>query len=60
MEKDCKVWLKGKGSLRKENQQYGEWLCAELLRQNIKSVVVVTGSNWGLPAWKKGRAKPHS
>jgi len=50
MEKDCKVWLKGKGSLRKENQQYGEWLCAELLRQNIKSVVVVTGSNWGLPA----------
>lgn len=45
VEKDCKVWLKGKGSLKKENQQYDEWLCAESLRQNRKSVVVVSEAN---------------
>ena len=25
-ERDCEVWLRGNRSLRKEEQQYGEWL----------------------------------
>jgi len=44
VEKDCEVWLKGKGSLKKEDQEYGEWLCAKPLWQNKKSVVMVSGS----------------
>lgn len=58
-EKDCEVWLQGKGKLKKENQQYGAWLCAELLRQNRKSVVVISRSARGLPLWIKGPLKPH-
>ena len=26
---DCNQWLGSKGSLRKEDQQYEDWLCAE-------------------------------
>ena len=44
VEKDCEVWLKGKGSLKKEDQEYDEWLCAKPLWQNKKSVVMVSGS----------------
>ena len=44
VEKDCEVWLKGKGSLKKEDQEYDEWLCAKPLWQNKKSVVMVSRS----------------
>ena len=58
VEKDCEVWLKGKGYFKKEDQQYGEWLRVEPLWQNRKSVVVVSGSKRGLLAWKKGPGNP--
>ena len=31
-ERDCDVWLQGKGKLKKKNQPYGEWLRANPIR----------------------------
>ena len=31
-ERDCEVWFRGKGSLKKNEQQYGEWLRVDLVR----------------------------
>ena len=39
------MWLRGKGSLKREDQQYGEWMQAEQVRQTQKSVVVISGSS---------------
>ena len=50
------MWSRGKGSLSKDNQQYGEWLRADPVRQTWKTVVVVAGSSRGAKAWKKGPA----
>ena len=55
-ERDCEVWLQGKGRLKKEDQQYGEWHYANSVRHMRKSVVVVPGSSRGAPKWKKGLA----
>ena len=59
-ERDCEVWLRGKGNLKKEEQQYGDWLRAKLVRntkkKKKKTVVVVFGSSCGKPLWKKGPA----
>ena len=55
-ERDSEVWLRGKGNLKKEEQQYGEWLCVEPMRHTRKIVVVVSGSSRGKPLWKKGPA----
>ena len=55
-ENDCDVWLRGKGRLKKEEQQYGEWLRAEPVRRARKTVVVVSGKACGKPSWKKGPA----
>ena len=53
-ERDYEVWLRGKGSLRKEEQQYGEWLRAESLRGTRKTVVVVSGTSRSqAPWWRK-------
>ena len=53
-ERDCEVWLRGNGSLRKEEQQYGEWLRAEPLRASRKTVVVVPGTSRSqAPWWRK-------
>ena len=42
-ERDCEVWLRGKGNLKKEDQQYGDWRRAEQVRPFRKFVVVVAG-----------------
>ena len=55
-ENDCDVWLRGKGRLKKEEQQYGDWLRAEPMRHTRKIVVVVSGKACGKPSWKKGPA----
>ena len=44
-ERDYEMWLRGKGSLKREDQQYGEWMQAEQVRQTRKSVVVISGSS---------------
>jgi len=53
-ENDCDVWLRGKGRLKKEEQQYGDWLHADPVRHTRKTVVVVSGRARGKPSWKKG------
>ena len=50
------MWLQGKGRLKKEDQQYREWLYADSVRHMRKSVVVVHGSSRGALKWKKGPA----
>ena len=43
--------------MKKENQQYGEWLRADPFKQNRKTVVVVSGRDRGDTMWRKGPAK---
>ena len=58
VEKDCEVWLTSRKKLRKEDQQFGDWLRAEQFRSFRKSVVVVAGSSCGPSKWKKGPSVP--
>ena len=39
------MWLRGKGTLKKEDQHYGEWMRAKLTRQTRKLVAVISGSS---------------
>nr|POF14650.1 hypothetical protein CFP56_26751 [Quercus suber] len=55
-ERDCKVWNWGKGSLKKDDQQYEEWLLADPVRHTRKMVVVVSGNSRGAKCWKNGPA----
>ena len=55
-ESDCDVWLRGKGRLKKEEQQYGNWLRADPVRYTRKTMEVISGSARGKPSWKKGPA----
>jgi len=48
-ERDCEVWIQWKGRLKKEDQQYGEWLRANPVRHTQKTIVVVSGSSRGAP-----------
>ena len=50
------MWFQGKGSLKKNEQQYGEWLHANLVRQSRKTIVVVSGTSRDAKSWKKGPA----
>ena len=55
------MWLRGKGSLRKEDQQFGEWLCADSVRGVRKSVIVISGSTRAqAPWWRKPDSKATS
>ena len=54
-EQDCEVWLRGQGKLNRDDQQYGEWLRAEPIRQSRKTVAVILGKMRNQPPWwKKG------
>ena len=50
-ERECKAWLLGKGSLLRDEQQYGEWLRVEPLRSSWKIVVVILGSSYSQAPW---------
>ena len=52
-EKDCELWLRDKGRLRKEDQQYGEWLQADSVRAIRKSVATISGAARSKVPWKK-------
>lgn len=60
-ERECDVWLRGKGNLRKEDQQFGEWLRADSVRMAKNFITVIFGAFrtqalW----WKKPGSKVHS
>ena len=57
-ERECELWLRGKGKLKKEEQQYDNWLRADTVRSFRKSVVTMAGRARGKTPWKKGPAMP--
>ena len=55
-ERECEEWLRGRGKLSKDDQQYGEWLQAESVRQSKKTVAVILGRKCNQPPWwRKGQ-----
>ena len=55
-ERDCEVWLRGRGKLNRDDQRYGEWLRAEPTYQSRKTVAVISGKMHNQPPWwKKGQ-----
>ena len=55
-ERECEVWLRGRGKLSRDDQQYGEWLQAESIRQSKKTVAVISGRKRNQPRWwRKGQ-----
>lgn len=53
-ERDCEVWLCGKGKLHREDQHYGEWLRADPTRPSRKTVAVIPGAvRSRAPWWRK-------
>ena len=52
-EKDCEMWLRNKGRLHKEDQQYGEWLQVDSIRAIRKSVATISGAARSKVPWQK-------
>ncbi|KAK7816050.1 hypothetical protein CFP56_000802 [Quercus suber] len=50
-ERDCEVWLRGRGKLNRDDQQYSEWLRAEPIHQSRKTVDVISGKMCNQPPW---------
>ena len=56
-ERDREVWLRGRGKLSRNDQQYGEWLRAEPIQESRKTVAMISGKMYNQPPWwKKGQA----
>nr|POE80459.1 hypothetical protein CFP56_25176 [Quercus suber] len=52
------VGLKSKGGLKKDEQQFGDWMRAEMIRSSRKSVVVISGrARSQVPWWRKPSSK---
>ena len=61
-DRDCEVWLHSRGRLRREEQQYGEWLRADTFRPTRKTVAVIPGVARNQAPWlnqKQRRAHEH-
>ena len=52
-DRDCEKWLDSKGRLRKEDQEYGEWIRVEFVRGVRKTVAVIPGTSRRQAPWKK-------
>uniref|UniRef100_A0A2N9HIC2 Uncharacterized protein n=1 Tax=Fagus sylvatica TaxID=28930 RepID=A0A2N9HIC2_FAGSY len=55
-DRDCEWWLRSKGTLRREDQQYGTWLRAEVGKPFRRVEVKVAGRS-NIPRWDR-RANP--
>ena len=42
-DKDCSLWLRSKGTLKSDDQQFGPWIRAPLFNSTKKSFVEVKG-----------------
>ncbi len=49
-EKDCELWLRSKGTLRRESQQYGAWLRAPMDKP-MRRVEVRAEGRSNVPRW---------
>ena len=54
------MWLRGKGTLKKEDQQYGEWMRAKQFRQIRKSIAIMSGSARNQTPWGRNFKSPTS
>lgn len=53
---DYKVRLWGKGRLRRKEQQYGEWLRADLICPSRKTIAIISGNSHNqLLWWRKNK-----
>jgi hypothetical protein len=52
-DRDCERWLRSKGTLRREEQQYGAWLRAVVDRP-IRRVEVKVAGRSNIPRWGRG------
>ena len=58
VERDCELWIRGKENLKKENQQFREWMRADMIRPKRKTVTVIQGSARNqAPWWRKTGSK---
>ena len=55
-DRDCEKWLRSKGTLRREDQQYGAWLRASVERPIRRVEVKVIGRS-DVPRWGKSHQK---
>ena len=52
-DRECEVWLRSMGRLRREDQQYGDWLRADTFRTTRKTVAVISGVARNQAPWLK-------
>ena len=52
-ERECEVWLRGKGHLKREEQQYGDWMRANSRKTTRKTVTVIAGASRNQASWEK-------
>ena len=49
----CEVWLRSMDHLKREDQQYGDWLRADAIRATRKTVTVISGTGRSQASWAK-------
>nr|POE95754.1 hypothetical protein CFP56_43432 [Quercus suber] len=61
-DRECEVWLRSMGQLRREDQQYGDWLRVDTFQATRKTVVVISSMARNQAPWlkqKQRRAQDH-
>nr|POE82681.1 hypothetical protein CFP56_61986 [Quercus suber] len=56
-ERDCEVWLRSMGWLKREDQQYGDWLRVDAVRATRKTVTVISGAAHSQAPWAKQKQR---
>ena len=56
-ERDCEVWLHSMGRLKREDQQYGDWLRVDAVKATRKTVRVIFGAARSQASWAKQKQR---
>lgn len=57
-DRDCELWTRGKESMKKDDQQFREWMRADTFRPTRKTVTIIQGSSrTQAPWWRKPGSK---
>ena len=56
-ERDCEVWLHNMGHLKREDQQYGDWLRVDAVKAIRKTVTVIFGAARSQASWAKQKQR---
>lgn len=58
-ERDCELWLCGKGTMKKADQKFGEWMRADSYKSFRKTVSIVpSNARSQAPWWRKPDSCP--